>query len=78
MTWGNAGYGGDSGAVQDQLKNVQEIQANDCAFAAILGDGSVLTWGFHSCGGDSSAVQAQLANVQEIQATRSAFAAVLI
>ena len=27
MTWGVASYGGDSSAVQDQLKNVQQIQA---------------------------------------------------
>ena len=46
MTWGNAFcHGGDSSAVQDQLKNVQQIQASDSAFAAILGDGSVVTWG---------------------------------
>ena len=30
--------GGDCSAVQDQLKNVQHIQGNDSAFAAILGD----------------------------------------
>ena len=38
MTWGYADYGGDSSAVQDQLKNVQQIQATRLAFAAILGD----------------------------------------
>ena len=37
--------GGDSSAVQDQLKIVQQIQASTNAFAAILGDGSVVTWG---------------------------------
>ena len=36
--------GGDSSAVRDQLKNVQQIQASHNAFAAILGDGSVVTW----------------------------------
>ena len=35
MTWGNAGFGGDSSAVQDQLRAVQHI----------LADGSVVTWG---------------------------------
>ena len=45
VTWGNADCGGDSSAVQEQLKNVQQIQASDGAFAAILGDGSVVTWG---------------------------------
>ena len=27
MTWGAADFGGDSSAVRDQLKNVQQIQA---------------------------------------------------
>ena len=43
------------------------------AFAALLGDGSVVTWG--SKGGDSSAVQHQLKHVQEMQGTEGAFAA---
>ena len=64
VTWGDAGHGGDSSAVQDQLKNVQKIQATGFAFAAVLGDGSVVTWGAAGCGGDSSAVQHQLQNVQ--------------
>ena len=64
MTWGEAEYGGDSSAVQDQLMNVQQIQASNAAFAAILGDGSVVTWGKADSGGDSSAVQDQLMNVQ--------------
>ena len=45
VTWGRAACGGDSSSVQDQLKNVQQIQASWYAFAAILGDGSVVTWG---------------------------------
>ena len=32
-----------SSSVQDQLKNVQQIQASDFAFAPVLGDGSVIT-----------------------------------
>ena len=43
MSWGHADCGGDSSAVQDQLKNVQQIQATDFAFAAILVDGYVVT-----------------------------------
>ena len=43
MTWGPAAHGGDSNAVQEQLKNVQQIQASHDVFAAILGDGSVVT-----------------------------------
>ena len=78
-TWGGAAHGGDSGSVQDQLKNVQQIQASRYgAFAAILEDGSVVTWGDADCGGDSSSVQDQLKNVQQIQASRyGAFAAIL-
>ena len=64
--------------MQHQLKNVQQIQASDDAFAAILGDGSVVTWGHVGLGGESSAVQDQLKNVQQIQETGTgAFAAIL-
>ena len=64
VTWGHKESGGDSSAVRDQLKNVQQIQAQEDAFAAILGDGSVVTWGKAEAGGDSSAVRDQLKNVQ--------------
>ena len=77
VTWGSAGKGGNSSAVQDQLKNVTQIQASRRAFAAILGDNSVVTWGDAGYGGDSSAVQNQLRNVQQIRASDSAFAAIL-
>ncbi|OLP89449.1 hypothetical protein AK812_SmicGene29092 [Symbiodinium microadriaticum] len=53
-----------------------EIQSSAQAFAAILGDASVVSWGDAATGGDSSAVQVQLQNVQQIQATGGAFAAV--
>ena len=76
-TWGAAEGGGDSSAVQGQLQNVQQIQACNAAFAAILGDGSVVTWGEAQSGGDSSRVQGQLKNVQQIQASACAFAAIL-
>ena len=37
VTWGDPDRGGDSSSVQDQLKNVQQIQAtSQGAFAAIL------------------------------------------
>ena len=45
VTWGAPDSGGDSSEVQDRLKGVQQVQANDRAFAAILADGSVVTWG---------------------------------
>ena len=63
--------------VQDRLKNVQQIQATGTAFAAVLGDGSVVSWGDTDGGGDSSAVQDQLKNVQQIQANDCSFAAIL-
>ena len=60
VTWGHAGLGGDSSAVRQQLNGVQQIQATEHAFAAILKDGSVVTWGDARFGGDSSAVRHQL------------------
>ena len=48
------------------------------AFAAILGDGSVVSWGRADFGGDSSAARNQLKNVQQIQASDAAFAAILV
>ena len=65
-------------AVQDQLRHVQQIQASASAFAAILGDGSVVTWGCATYGGDCRAVQPQLQTVQQIQASQGAFAAILV
>ena len=53
----------------DQLKNVQQTQSTYRAFAAILGNGSVVTWGDADCGGDCSAVLDKLKNVQQVQAT---------
>ena len=63
MTWGDPDSGGDSSEVQDRLKGVQQVQANDSAFAAILADGSVVTWGSPHFGGDSSAFLAHFADV---------------
>ena len=56
---------------------MRQIQASSSAFAAILGDGSVVTWGHSQRGGDCSAVQEQLRGVQQIQASNAAFAAIL-
>ena len=77
MTWGADWAGGDSGAVQARLTNVQRIQATRFAFAAILADRSVVTWGDYRWGGDSIKVQDQLRNVQQIQASMFAFVAIL-
>ena len=65
VSWGKADDGGDSRAVQEQLKTVQQIQASFRLFAAILIDGSVITWGDAGYDGDSSAVQDQLRDVQQ-------------
>eukprot|EP00435_Cladocopium_sp_Y103_P070698 s196_g35.t2 len=56
VTWGDPDFGAASSMVQHQLRNVQHVQAAGTAFAAILGDGSVVTWGNRHHGGDSSAV----------------------
>eukprot|EP00434_Breviolum_minutum_P021680 symbB.v1.2.019138.t1/scaffold1556.1/size111904/6 len=77
VTWGHADYGGDISAVRDQLTGVQQVQATNQAFAAILADVSVVTWGDANFGGDSSAVRDQLKGVKQIQATHQAFAAIL-
>lgn len=61
--------------VQDQLQNVQAIQASFGAFAALLSDGSVVTWGDPQDGGDSSAVKHQLKKVRWIQGIYKAFVA---
>ena len=60
ITWGHQVYGADSSAVQDRLRNVQQVQGTYGAFAAILADGSVVTWGHQENGGGSSAVQDEL------------------
>ena len=60
---GSARFGGDRSSVQDQLKNVEQIQASQFAFAAILAEGSVVTWGSARSGGDSTSVQDQLKDV---------------
>ena len=60
MTWGRTDYGGSSSSVHDQLKNVKQIHASERAFAAMLGDGSVVTWGHEDHVGDSSPVREQL------------------
>ena len=41
------------------VRNVQNVQANRSAFAAIREDGSVVTWGDAACGGDSGSLVAE-------------------
>ena len=45
VTCGDPKHGGDCMSVQDQLVNVQQIQATWYAFAAILATGFVVAWG---------------------------------
>ena len=72
VTWGDAGYGGDRSTVQEQLRDVQQIQASPRSFAATLGD----AWGNSDRGDDSSAVQQQLKNLQQIPAFDRVLAAI--
>ena len=52
VAWGDPNRGGSiDRAVQDQLKNVRQIQAGRSSFAAIKADGSVVTWGLEAGGG---------------------------
>ena len=63
VTWGRADRGGDSSAVQAELKQgVDTIYSTRYTFAAKMRDGSVVTWGHARSGGDSSAVQTELSN----------------
>ena len=88
LTWGDPSCGGDSSSVQDRLQDVQLVVPSksqgftglfdgQAAFAAILGNGSVVTWGSHDCGGDCSNVQDRLKHVEHIASTSGAFAALL-
>ncbi|CAE7605194.1 kidins220b, partial [Symbiodinium sp. KB8] len=53
-----------------------QVQGNNSALAAILGDGSVVSWG-DTANFRGGAVQDQLKNVQQIQTSVEAFAAIL-
>eukprot|EP00913_Durusdinium_trenchii_P000152 g136.t1 len=66
MTWGNKDYGGDCSGVEDQLVDVNAIQASAGAFAALCGpEKRVVTWGSADYGGECG------------EATARAFAALL-
>ena len=52
VTWGEAMFGGECSRVQNQLKNIQQIEGGCGVFAACLGNGDVVTWGAFN--GDSS------------------------
>ena len=81
VTWGSPDHGGDSSAVKDELRHVEQMHpAKGGAFAAILADRSVVTWGHPSAGGDSFEIHgflADFADVDQIQGSYGAFAAIL-
>ncbi|CAK9008769.1 unnamed protein product [Durusdinium trenchii] len=74
VSWGNDG---DASRVQERLINVQDVQATDAAFAALLGDRTVVTWGHRHCGGDTLKLQDRLKDVRSIHANSGAFTALL-
>ena len=70
VTWGDATSGGDSSAVRDQLKGVQQIQATHTGCLCCDSGRWICRYlGWCNSGGDSSAVRDQLKGVQQIQAT---------
>ena len=77
VTWGNAGYGGNSTSVASRLSSgVTAVYSNGWAFAALKADGSVVTWGGAWAGGDSTAVTSSISsNVTAVYSNHNAFAA---
>ncbi|CAK9066459.1 unnamed protein product [Durusdinium trenchii] len=63
VSWGSRRLGGDSSRVQQELRDVEQIQASGGAFAAIRADGQVITWGDSSMGGKTG----WLENVKQIE-----------
>ncbi|CAK9045074.1 unnamed protein product [Durusdinium trenchii] len=73
MTWGNKDYGGDCSGVEDQLVDVNAIQASAGAFAALCGpEKRVVTWGSADYGGECGE---ELKNIHCLQSSARAFAA---
>eukprot|EP00435_Cladocopium_sp_Y103_P048103 s1288_g14.t1 len=77
--FGHQHLGGDSSRVHAELRDVRFLSSDEKAFAAVLGERSVVTWGLDADGGDSSAARHPLdGKVTHIAATRSACAALLL
>lgn len=78
VTWGVAGYGGDSSAVSANIASgVSAVYSTQYAFAALKSDGSVITWGDSNFGADSSGVAFEVASgIDALYTTDRAFAAV--
>ena len=52
VTWGYSGGAGDSGGIQEQLNNVEQIKAAGSGFSGFLDDGSFVAWGSWYTGHD--------------------------
>lgn len=65
-TFPHRSKGGDISRVQSELVNVQQICGSSWAFAALLGDRTVISWGDPEHGGNSSQVQERLKDVVEL------------
>ena len=57
-------------------RKVVAVAATSAAFAALLGDGSVVSWGHPHHGGDSSSVSCELYNIRHIAGCWNAFAVI--
>ena len=77
MTWCDKDISGDLISVKTPPVGVHIIYLKYYAFAAVLGDGSVMTRDDEDCGVDSSSVQMVLLDDDKIHSTRNVFATVL-
>ncbi|CAE7757187.1 pim1, partial [Symbiodinium pilosum] len=73
--WSNTSEDVTTRRAVDCMTGVQDVKNTRGAFAAIVGDGSVVTGGNYIYGGDCSAVREQLQDVRQIAASYGAFAA---
>lgn len=53
MTWGDPHYSAIRPEIEQRLRGVVSITANDGAYAAVLEDGQVVTWGDWRFGSDT-------------------------
>ena len=77
VTWGNAGYGGNSSSVASSISSgILQIYTTASSFAALKTNGSVITWGDQYSGGNSSSVSASISSgVVTVYFNQTAFAA---
>jgi len=65
--------GGDSSAVQAELKDVETIYSTDYAFAAKLKNGNLVTWGDTYGGGDPGSVSMHVTKVDNVYPSKNVF-----